>query len=304
MFNFGCKALYLFFITDNKVNDFFALQLDTIAEQQRPADAAPPSHFARTTTGDGNCLVRSLSMAAFGTDALHQELRVRIACELALRRNMYLSPEYIARGTAEDGLHLLSILHATGDFHLVPSVELAFDCEVMAAVQDGKDLGMWHMLAAANVLQRKIYSIYPANNPSFFRTVLPDEDLQFPIYIQWTSCSNEDITPGWKSTHFVPIVKDRRHVSDPNVIRVGDFVWADFYNGDGDLGGSYRGVIVPRPDSFPPPPPGENVVCVQCLRKSGRYYVFPQQEDISEVKLKDVRKTQEPTINNRGHYFF
>lgn len=280
-------------------------QLDTVAEGQRPPGAAPPSHFAKSTPGDGNCLVRSLSTAAFGTEDFHREIRVRLACELALRRNNYLSPEYVARGTTQDGDHLLSMMHMTGDFHLVPSLEMAYDCEVMKSVADGKDLGMWHLLAAANVLQRNIHSVYPADGHIFNRLVTPDDPpSQFPLYIQWTSCAEEEITSAWKSTHFVPIVKDCQHVSNPNVIRVGDFVWADFYNRDGVLAGSYRGVVVARPSHFPPPPANESVVCVQCLRKVGRYFVFPRQDDISEVKLRDIRKTKEPTVNNRGHYFF
>ena len=114
------------------------------------------------TPGDGNCLVRSLSSASFGTEEFHRELRVRLACELAFGRNNYLSPDCVVRGTVEDGNHLLSVMHMSGDFHLVPSLELAYDCEVMASVSDGKDLGMWHLLAAANILGGNILWVYPA----------------------------------------------------------------------------------------------------------------------------------------------
>jgi len=50
------------------------------------------------------------------------------------------------------GVHLLALIHASGDLYGVPTLETAFECEVMATVANLRDLGMWRLLAAANAM--------------------------------------------------------------------------------------------------------------------------------------------------------
>ena len=49
---------------------------------------------------DGSCLSLALSSAVYGNDSFHTEIRVRIACELAINKTKYLSPvsQQSARG--------------------------------------------------------------------------------------------------------------------------------------------------------------------------------------------------------------
>lgn len=231
--------------------------MDEAAERQRPAGAAPPDHHARRTTADGNCLARSLSAAVFGSEDYHTELRVRLAMELAIRWPNYLS--------AEHGEDLLAFLHASGDFSVVPTLELAFQCEVVAAVANSKDMGLWHLMAAANVLGRVVHSVFPTQNPFMTKICKPEKQgtsaTATPVYIQWTSTHNTPLDAMWTANHVVPVVKTRHFVPQRD-IQVGDFVMADFVSMDGKIG-RYRAVVIPKPAHFPNCP-GE--VYVKCLR--------------------------------------
>lgn len=48
--------------------------------------------------GDGNCLPRSGSVLAFGTEQNHTELRARMTCELALNAEVYLKDSFLSTG--------------------------------------------------------------------------------------------------------------------------------------------------------------------------------------------------------------
>ena len=48
--------------------------------------------------GDGNCLPRSASVACFGTETAHEEIRKRIGIEMALHKEQYINNDYINRG--------------------------------------------------------------------------------------------------------------------------------------------------------------------------------------------------------------
>ena len=52
--------------------------------------------------GDGNCLARAGSFLAFGTEDEHVEIRMRIACELALHSDIYQDDSFLGAGL-EDG---------------------------------------------------------------------------------------------------------------------------------------------------------------------------------------------------------
>ena len=268
--------------------------MDEAAERQCPAGAAPQDHHARTTLADGNCLAHSLSAAVFGSEDYHTEVRVRLAMELAIRKHNYLG--------AEHGEDLLAFLHASGDFNVVPTLELAFQCEVVAAVANSKDMGLWHLMAAANVLGRDIHSIFPTPNIYMNKVCKPDGPAtSFPVYVQWTSTHNTLLDATGSANHVVPVVKSRNFVPQRD-IQIGDFVTADFHSMDGKVE-RYRAVVVPKPSHFPDLP---DEICVKCLRlkDNGRYYVFPNVDDISCVPMAQITKSHQPTMNNRGHYFF
>ena len=51
--------------------------------------------FPVNVVGDGNCLPRTGSLLATGTQEHALEISVRIVCELVLHKDSYLSPAYI-----------------------------------------------------------------------------------------------------------------------------------------------------------------------------------------------------------------
>ena len=93
-------------------------------------------------------------------DSHHKELRIRITCELAVNRQRYLSPDYVAKGTRLDGEASVLFYHQSGDF-IHRDLERAYELEVMASATNSKEMGPWQILAAANVPHRQIHSVYP-----------------------------------------------------------------------------------------------------------------------------------------------
>lgn len=275
-----------------------------MAEDHQGAAAA--GSFCHKTLADGNCLVRALCIAAFGNDSLHQELRVRISCELAIHSQHYTSPEIVAAGSSLDGRAILEFIKETGDYFAVPTVKLSFECETMNLVQSGKNCGPWHLLGAASVLQCRVLSGYPsfadpAVKEQLTRAFLPKDEKHFPLKLFWTSNRDLPQNPLWMANHVVPVV---RETTSGNKVQPGDFVVAKYKTPKGSTV-QFRGCVV-----VPPPHLAramtETDVVVKFLRAaaSNKYHFFPDVEEMSIVSLNQVSVTQQPRIDNRGHYYF
>lgn len=293
-------------------------RVDVQAEELIPDGAAPADRFPLSTAADGNCLPRALSSAVFGSDVFHQELRVRIACELAVNKGTYMSPQTVSNGTALDGETSMNFYHQSGDF-IQSTAEEAFEDEAMACAANSKDMGPWQLLAAATILQRCVHSIYPAIGSAVLRRevhrpFLPDRDNYHPIFIMWTTTRDDlgEVNPEfWTANHFVPIVKDIHDVlnnafheptpPEPTPPKIGDFVIVTYHVGRREL--VYRGLVIPTPNSIAV---REGEFVVRFLRQSGNFFVFPPKDDISVVSFQEasVELSPPPTIDNRGHHFF
>ena len=59
--------------------------------------------------GDGNCFARCLSLAMFGSEDRHRELRVRMALEMARQDKFFMDPTYLNRGmtSEEKNIHFI-----------------------------------------------------------------------------------------------------------------------------------------------------------------------------------------------------
>ena len=289
---------------------------DTTAEALRPQDHSSRDRFAKQTIGDGNCLPRALSAAIFKNEHFHVELRVRIVCELAINKNIYLSPDTISKGTDLDGCDSTLFFHQSGDFPLLNMFE-AFKQETMASASNSIDLGPWQMLAAATVLQRTVVSVFPEKGSAearqeLHRPFLPVSGVgpsTFPVYIMWTSNREdlENVSPDlWLPNHFVPLVLDKDFADihntafcEANVPNIGDFVRVVYTVRGKDI--VYMAMVIP-------PVPGlkEGEFFVKFFRKSGAFFVFPSTDDcsvISHIEAK-IDVVDPPTINGRGHHFF
>lgn len=118
-----------------------------------PADS-PVNYMPMVTVGDGNCFPRSLSMLCFGTQEFHPEMRVRLVVEMVVNSQRYLCPEYLAQGTADDGVLLLQLLKLYSEtYNERFSDARCLQEDVFRVRQQGKDCGMWHVYGACNVMQ-------------------------------------------------------------------------------------------------------------------------------------------------------
>ncbi|XP_076446314.1 uncharacterized protein LOC143283825 [Babylonia areolata] len=126
---------------------------DRISKDLYPEDA--PDHLEPVEiTGDGNCLPRSVSVLAYGTQDHHQELRTRIIVEMAAHEDHYTSLSVSkAYAMSSDFFEMQDLSPLT--------IKDIFRKEVASMCHQGKEMGVWQIHAAASVLQTPLMSIYP-----------------------------------------------------------------------------------------------------------------------------------------------
>jgi hypothetical protein len=165
---------------------------------------------------DGNCLPRCGSLLAFGSQEMHQEIRVRIVSELVTNSSLYLDDQYLSRGL-QHAAGPLSLLYAgfsgqlPKDFSQTRDGVLAvFQNEILEVTKNSRDMGMWQIHALSTVLNTPIKSVYPIGRghnvrPHLNRLVLPrDESTAPPAIIMWTSTHGAAAAPhAWIPNHFV-----------------------------------------------------------------------------------------------------
>ena len=179
-----------------------------------PTDAsngyAPVSIF-----GDGNCFPRACSYLVAKHQERYTEFRVRIIYELVLHKNMYLYDEYVSkgasvvrhRGNTVDQIAMFSENY--NPLQRLPNEEY-FKLEVLDICTDGAYIGMWQILAAANIMGHPIRSVYP----DVRRIVRPDLNRRVYCYnegfnskpllhIMWMPMAVNSEDP----CHFVPLLK-------------------------------------------------------------------------------------------------
>ena len=115
---------------------------------------------------DGNCLARSGSLLAFGTEDEHVEIKMRIACELALHSDIYQDDSFLGAGL-EDGQTAWAKHYTQYSPHycmevLTPSaVQDMSQKETLCWVHNGTYAGPWQLHALSSVLGMSLHSIYP-----------------------------------------------------------------------------------------------------------------------------------------------
>ena len=196
--------------------------VDTTALQLLPPNR-PLGYLPALTVGDGNCMTRALSQIVFGHEKFHIEMRCRITAELCQNKHYYLDEDYVSLGCRFQKNKVLSWIALMLDCHsgeettdISVIVELIFEKEVFQARQLGQYLGVWQLLAASNVLNCAIVSLYPQKGPRklqllFGRAMLPfdtkdDEDI---VYVMWSSNRNM-VEEHWVANHVVPMIKIHR----------------------------------------------------------------------------------------------
>ena len=148
-------------------------KLDVIAEISKHTDS-PQNHSPVLTLGDGNCCPHSLSIAGFGDDSKHIQIRAKIVIESVINKEKYLNHEYLSQGAVEvcEDVTLPEIFtrfsgqNAAGLSDNI--VESVYKKEIMSLTKKGSYMGMWQLFAAANVLAHPIRSIFPLRGSEQF----------------------------------------------------------------------------------------------------------------------------------------
>ncbi|GFR64822.1 vertnin [Elysia marginata] len=137
--------------------------IDNVALNYLPKTVSSKQElFPVCTDSDGNCVPRALSLAVFGSQDNHLEVRCRIVFELAQRANYYI-------GALDDTL--TQTLCETSH-HYSESVEDTFVQELLAVKSLGTFMGLWQLMAAANVFCAPIASVYPQKGIECHRDLL------------------------------------------------------------------------------------------------------------------------------------
>ena len=157
-------------------------RLDYIALHHLPTDA-PDGYAPVNIFGDGNCFPRTCSYLVGKNEDRYTEFRVCIVYELVQNKDIYLNDTYVSKGA--------SIIYGRGSTvdqiamfseHYNPMLRLdtetLYNLELLDICKDGAYMGMWQILAAANILQHPICSVYP----DLRRIVRPDLNRRVYCY--------------------------------------------------------------------------------------------------------------------------
>ncbi|CAC5413766.1 unnamed protein product [Mytilus coruscus] len=89
----------------NHVDKDIAIVTHNLAADRQAIDCMPRDGLALfgsmlpvCVVGDGNCLPRSASVACFGNETAHKEIRARIVVEMCLYKHQYVDNEYLNKG--------------------------------------------------------------------------------------------------------------------------------------------------------------------------------------------------------------
>lgn len=170
---------------------------------------------------DGNCFSSCLSLLQYGYQNRAEEMRVRLTCELVNNMQRYLDAEYMDRGfnKIQEKKHYIN--HLTMYCEDGENNEDRFKKHIMKTRKDGEEVGIFHLAAAANILRRPIYSVYPTfaghtTRGDVDRVFLPtstDKPQCSTAHIMWTSTTGKEEKPkDWKPNHFVVLLPDERLV--------------------------------------------------------------------------------------------
>ena len=135
-------------------------RIDYIALHHLPNDA-PDGYAPVKIFGDGSCFPRTCSYLVGKNQVRYTEFHVCIIYELVQNKCMYLNDTYVSKGA--------SIIHGMGStvdqiamfsehYNSLQRLETEkmFDLELLDICTDGAYMGMWQILAAANIMQHPI----------------------------------------------------------------------------------------------------------------------------------------------------
>ena len=207
---------------------FRSSQVDNISYRIIPPNYASQSYVPVATTGDGNCLFNSASLAVCQNENLAHELRLRTCFELARNREFYRNHPLLVNSQityvgkkGSGGIMSLETLcdlycfsASSSDVHLKQGFEAAFNSEIMRTSVNYSYSGTLQIMALSSVLGVPVETIYPDQNYKLmpiYQNLFNPRCWSNPgdstvVRILWTS------TLGWPDrskefvvNHFVPL---------------------------------------------------------------------------------------------------
>ena len=199
---------------------FLSYSIDNVALSIFPHDA-PQNLCPVNIGGDGNCLFRSFSLALFGSESCHLEMRARAIVELICHSHHYLSIQEMFHTNDNQLLFWLSHYSSTADTSFLDMADIrnifqVFKAVIVESLAPNSWVGMWHLAALASVSQKTVMSIYPAEQVGIATTSTVRRVLNRLVYpriaglspnsdsipIMWTS-TVLPTTALWRPNHFV-----------------------------------------------------------------------------------------------------
>ena len=180
--------------------------IDTFSQSLIPDDIpGNPELHARRIYGDGNCLARVGSVAAFGKEEDYLEVKARIIEELVSQENLYLDPAFLALGMKDDKMNsrlperyaMYSEKFAGQKVKNSPEkVRQIYQSEVLEYTRLGEYAGIWQIHALASALKVNLFSTYPCAGynvrPDLHRLIIPrDSKDTDTVYVLWTSATKQ-----------------------------------------------------------------------------------------------------------------
>jgi len=201
-------------------------EVDQVARHFVPSDT-PRKFFSNDyvpvkVRGDGNCFFRALSRLVYGDEQYHLEMRCRITIDCVKNIDNYTNHNYLMRGaphSAHKKCPNIAAIYCS--YSGVPNIDDRdltqrgiidlFKENTLRIRRDKEYSDIWHFHSAANVLNRKIFMIFPDQENvrpnlrvDMHRAFLPNtQNLKNEFCLMWTS-----VTKAPKIyNHIVPLVK-------------------------------------------------------------------------------------------------
>lgn len=209
-------------------SQFTSSQVDEVSRRIIPLNLGL-SYVPVRSTGDGNCLFNSASLALCQNESLAVELRLCTCFELANNKEFYkkhpvlvnTSVTYQGRGgpgvmSVETLCDLTCFASNSSNVHARHGFEAAFNNEIMRTAKNWSYSGTLQIMALASVLGVPIETIYPDQNDRLlpvYQNVFYPRQWSNPadsavVRILWTNTSGwPDRSKEFVVNHFVPLFK-------------------------------------------------------------------------------------------------
>ena len=153
-----------------------------------------------TIYGDGNCLPRSASLLAYGSEDNFKEMRRRMVIELTRNEKYYLDKTMMEKGKQYNAQNDVpkTFAHFSNMFQgqklTSNNVKTIFEKEVLEIRKSGAYMGLWQIACLANILKCPVVSVVPTYGTNTVREDMHRAFYPFieefhsnqPVFIMWT----------------------------------------------------------------------------------------------------------------------